>query len=49
MKRVGNNQWPLMFDASLEGGRISEKWPLYVDINITACHYKLKTTKCIKL
>ena len=27
MKRVGNNQWPLMFDALLDGGRASEKWP----------------------
>ena len=23
-----NNQWPLMFDASLDGRRTSEKWPL---------------------
>ena len=27
MKRVGNNQWPLMCDASLDCGRPSEKWP----------------------
>ena len=28
MKRMGNNQWPLMFDASLDEGRTSEKWLL---------------------
>ena len=26
MKRVGNNNWPLLFDALLDGGRTSEKW-----------------------
>ena len=28
MKRMGNNQWPLMFGVSLDGGRTSEKWLL---------------------
>ena len=29
MKRVGNKQWPLLFDASRDGGGTSEKWPLH--------------------
>ena len=28
MKRMGNYQWPLMPDASLDSGCTSEKWPL---------------------
>ena len=35
MKRVGDNQWPLMFDASLDGGRTSEKWLFYERLRVS--------------
>ena len=30
MKRMGNYQWPFTLDASLDGGRTSEKWPRFL-------------------
>ena len=44
MKRVGNNQWQLMFGASLDGERTSEKWPLQLlDMKIPRSSLKLTT------
>ena len=37
METVGNNHWPLMFDASLDRERTSEKWPLLNPVYLLIC------------